>query len=60
VLDRTINTSGSISQTNWYLQIGGSWGSSWRAFDGTIDEPKVFNRALSDAEVNTIYESEKP
>ena len=51
-------THGQVSFTgNTYVgwDSNGGAGSSSRRFNGIIDEPAIFNRALSPTEVNTLY-----
>jgi len=48
---RTINPQ-SIPSANLFI---GSYGGGTINFDGTIDEPRVYNRALSATEVNESY-----
>ncbi len=35
------------------------WGITTHAFDGLIDEVRIYNRALSDSEIQTLYNSTK-
>jgi hypothetical protein len=48
------DASGAPSPTSGTLQIGGSQFGEY--FKGLIDEVRVYNKALSDQEVHTIYE----
>ncbi len=38
-----------------WLEIGGVDHGDWQNFDGAIDEVRVYNRALSEAEISTLY-----
>lgn len=49
-----------IKYTMPYCYIGKSMWSNDRYFDGTIDEFRVYNRALSEAEVTELFEMELP
>jgi hypothetical protein len=52
---RTITTSSNS------LGIGNNnGGNSWNPFKGTIDECIIYNRALTDEEIQTIYHEGKP
>jgi len=54
------NKNGDISNDNDRVWIGGqSTNSSDRPWDGMIDEVKVYNKALTDAEVLDLYNSFK-
>ena len=52
VLKATRNTTGTIAATTGPLRIGGNavW-TEW--FNGALDEIRIYNRALSAAEINT-------
>ncbi len=50
-------STGSFSTTNNGLFIGSS--IIWSPFDGTLDEVRTYNRALTDEEVKTLYELQK-
>ncbi len=55
--DQIISTS-TYSKPNSYLRIGmtkNSGGYDQRYFDGFIDEVRIYNRALSDTEVQELY-----
>jgi len=50
--------------TNYFYQIGTGWSDDWPAtpqgwfpFNGTIDEPSYYGRALSASEVLALYQS---
>ena len=49
----TFNHSGLISTTSNHLQIGGY---PAQFFNGAIDEVKIYNRALSEDEIENLYE----
>ncbi len=68
VLVQTCPKTGSINVTSDPLYIGlynyaiGTEGSSWygyRPFGGLIDDARVYNRALSAAEIQAIYNAQK-
>jgi formylglycine-generating enzyme required for sulfatase activity len=42
------------------LQIGQGWSVDKRYFNGSLDDIRIYNRALSAAEVKALYEFEKP
>ena len=42
------------------LQIGRGWLRYQRLFKGQLDDIRIYNRALSEAEVKALYEFEKP
>jgi hypothetical protein len=48
-------TGGEGSDSTDSLAIG-MWGTVWDEYDGLIDEVRVYNRALSPAEVRQLYE----
>ncbi len=57
ILDSTETTSVSAIITNTQpLYIGGQVGSSYRYFNGTIDEVAIYNRSLSASEINEHYQ----
>jgi hypothetical protein len=43
-----------------HLLIGGNWHPTIDLFRGKIDDVRIYNRALSEAEVKELYEFEKP
>ncbi|MFH1725013.1 MAG: LamG-like jellyroll fold domain-containing protein [Elusimicrobiota bacterium] len=52
------SASGPIRRSPWTFRMGDDPSNSGsRHFDGQIDEPMVFNRALSAAEVRAIYDA---
>jgi hypothetical protein len=48
-------TTGQIATNNRPINIG-HWGAGERYFKGIIDEVRIYNRALSDAEIQALYE----
>ena len=52
----TSNVSGTLSPTTGTLQIGGSQYGEY--FKGLIDEVRIYNRALSATEIQTIYQQD--
>jgi len=53
-----ISSSARISQSSYLLIIGKGHSSEY--FNGSLDDIRIYNRALSDAEVAALYEIEKP
>jgi hypothetical protein len=49
VADTSINESIAIGGSSWYSL------TVWNAFEGSIDEVKVYNRALNSQEVYSLY-----
>ena len=46
-----------IAPTSNPLYIGGGYdGNTWHYFKGTIDEVRIYNRALSEEEIKALYE----
>ena len=58
-LDSTFSSAGSITTNNEPLQIGRSQSSccGTRFGTGLIDEVEIFNRALTAAEIEAIYDA---
>lgn len=55
VLENTTTVSGDIDTNTMNLNIGcGYYTSATQCFDGTIDEARVYNRALTDTEIATV------
>ncbi|MDP1728629.1 MAG: LamG domain-containing protein, partial [archaeon] len=54
--DINISTVTDSISTGLPLEIGGIYGSDDNNFEGSIDEFAVFNGALSQTEINTVYE----
>lgn len=61
-IDGTLEASGTITNPAWtdnhHFCIGGfcdASGNSFLTFSGLIDEPEIFNRALSAAEIQAIF-----
>ena len=52
----TANATGALSPTTGSLQIGGSQFGEY--FKGLIDEVRIYKTALSDTEIQTIYQQE--
>jgi len=57
VLQRTTPYSAGLSVATKNLEIGVDSGAANRFFNGSIDEPRVWNRALSAAEIRQQYYS---
>jgi hypothetical protein len=56
VLDASVPVSGQIFPSPQAFLIGGSMGSLW-GFTGLIDEPALYARALSAAEIKSIFDA---
>jgi hypothetical protein len=54
ILEQSITVSGNLCNVN--KAIGGGYGSFAYYI---IDEPRIYNRALSDSEIKALYESTK-
>jgi hypothetical protein len=59
--DQKTSPESSLTTPQWYVQIGGGEGlrREW-FFRGTIDDVRIYNRALSPEEVKALYDLEKP
>ena len=55
----SINFSGMNSK-NLFLGTMQALGTYWYPYSGALDEVRIYNRALSDTEVQTLYYLEKP
>ena len=55
VLDKTSNDQTILSTRNGTIRIG-AYGTSWN-FNGSIDDVRIYNRALTQAEITKLYES---
>jgi hypothetical protein len=55
VLDRQISAPGSMDNTTFVLNIGKTADSAANYFNGFIDDPRVYNRALSASEIAALY-----
>ena len=57
--DKTPDFSGGIGTSDRYFRIGyrGWWRTDNKFFDGIIDELRVYNRALSEDEIEWLYRS---
>jgi hypothetical protein len=53
-LDGSVTASGPIVQTATTLKFGGPGGGPWY-FNGRLDEPSLYDRALSASELQAIY-----
>ncbi|MDJ0832911.1 MAG: LamG domain-containing protein [Gammaproteobacteria bacterium] len=56
----TNNQTGTLTLNNDPLQIGADQGFAGREFDGLIDEVRIYNAALTPAEVNTVLNETRP
>ena len=60
VMDRTLTTTPNFTDANTKdLYFGCYRGGVWYPLNGKLDEIRVYNRALSDAEVQSIYTVER-
>ena len=57
VLGGSSNISSSVTSTNMF--IGASNSGGYQDFPGLIDDVRIYNRALSAAEVQALYNAEK-
>ena len=55
VLNVTSNYTGTMSGNSGVLKIGTYMGSSTNSWNGTIDDVRIYNRALSPEEINASY-----
>jgi hypothetical protein len=55
----SVDWNGTISYSGTYLAIGRQKDYENRFFNGKIDEVRMYNRALSEAEVKTLYQDMK-
>jgi hypothetical protein len=56
VLDSSAAVSGPIETNNEPLLIGKHRGCESQHFDGVLDDVRIYNRALSEAEIGGLYE----
>jgi hypothetical protein len=54
-VNNVLTTGGVVSYAHDILRIGGSYSSVNELFKGVIDDVRIYNRALSAAEVSTLY-----
>jgi hypothetical protein len=59
VLDRQISVSGSMDSTSYTLNLGKTADGTANYFNGLIDDARVYNRALSAAEIAAMYNGGK-
>ncbi len=53
-LDGSVAASGPVPTTTRPLVMGG-WSAHWWNLNGEVDEPSLYNRALSQSEIQSIY-----
>ncbi len=59
--DSTISDAGSVLRSSSVgVRIGGNAGGSNAYFSGVIDDVRIYNRALTETEIKTIYMSGTP
>jgi hypothetical protein len=51
---KCLNTVQSAGSNDWSLTIGNGWARHGE-FNGSIDDIRIYNRTLSNAEINTLY-----
>ena len=57
--EREVNDVPSIDQLPLLLGYDGTRSGGYAKFHGTLDDVRIYNRALSAAEVKALYEFEK-
>jgi prepilin-type N-terminal cleavage/methylation domain-containing protein len=57
-LDRQLSVSGSMATTSYVLDIGKAADSSGNYFNGLIENARVYNTALSAAQILAIYKAQ--
>ncbi len=55
-LDTSVSTSGTLANTAHAVWIGNNAEQTAREFDGTMDDVRIYGRALSATEVSTLYQ----
>jgi Concanavalin A-like lectin/glucanases superfamily len=55
-VDATSDSTGNIGDSTYNVNIGENNQATGRYFDGIIDDVQIYNRALSEAEVNKIMQ----
>ncbi|MFN4087365.1 MAG: LamG-like jellyroll fold domain-containing protein [Spirosomataceae bacterium] len=55
----SFNFSG-INSKDLYLGTMQALGTYWYPFGGALDEVRIYNRGITDAEVKSLYDAEKP
>jgi type II secretory pathway pseudopilin PulG len=56
VLRNTVNHNGSIASNNYNVQLGKDAQNTDRLYDGVLDSVRIYNRALSAAEITQLYQ----
>jgi hypothetical protein len=56
VLRNTVNHNGHIASNNYNLQFGKDAQNTNRLYDGVLDSVRIYNRALSAAEITQLYQ----
>ncbi|MDD2916876.1 MAG: LamG domain-containing protein, partial [Candidatus Gracilibacteria bacterium] len=59
ILDSNKTTNYLLLNNTDDLSIGSAFAMKDRVFDGLIDEVRIYNRALSDSEIKTLYNATK-
>ncbi|HEX4104287.1 MAG TPA: LamG-like jellyroll fold domain-containing protein [Candidatus Paceibacterota bacterium] len=59
VLDRQLAVSGTMDVSSTAVDIGKTADSSGNYFNGAVDDARIYNRALSAAEIQAIYNATK-
>jgi PKD repeat protein len=55
VLDGYVTNIGTVQSDNCYV---GFWHDNWQAFNGSLDQIMIYNRSLTDSEIQDIYYSQ--
>ena len=59
VLDRQVSASGILSSTTYAIDLGKTADGTNNYFNGLIDDARVYNRALSAAQLAALYNGGK-
>ena len=60
-IDGAVDNSGANSAGSWSwpagqeIELGLSHDNHWRAYDGLLDDVRIYNRQLTDTEVASVY-----
>jgi hypothetical protein len=60
VISRTQENSGALTTSTSNFWLGYPASANADAFDGTLDEVRIYNRALSEDEIRMLYNQKKP
>jgi hypothetical protein len=56
VLKTTVNHAGSIASSTYNVELGRCAEDTARLYNGVLDSVRIYNRALSAAEITTLYQ----